>query len=201
MLGEETRSNGTVRNVDSSLERVQVLVRGLIDPRHQVTCNRRKVPLHPTGVSGEYAAGVRYRAWQPPSCLHPTIPVHVPLIFDLLDTWLKRSLGGCAYHVSHPGGRSHERFPVNAPEAEGRRLARFSTTRHTMGTFAPPREEVNPEFPLTLDLRCECPADSVQWTVGSDRSSTAPRRDRVTELLTPDDSPQTTDHRPLATDH
>ncbi len=153
VLGEETSAGGTARNVDSSVERMQVKVSGMIDPRFIVLCNGRRVPLHPTGVTGEYVAGVRYRAWQPPSCLHPNIPVHTPLVFDIVDTWSGRAIGGCTYHVSHPGGRADEQFPVNAYEAESRRLARFSSVGHTPGLMAIPNEERNPEFPFTLDLR------------------------------------------------
>jgi uncharacterized protein (DUF2126 family)/transglutaminase-like putative cysteine protease len=153
VLGEEPGGGGTVRYVDSSLERVQVKAQGLIGERFALTVNGRRLPLHPTGTQGEAVAGVRYRAWQPPVCLQPTIGAHAPLTFDLYDTWNERSIGGCTYHVAHPGGRNYETFPVNAYEAESRRLARFFATGATQGRFVPKPEPVNGDFPVTLDLR------------------------------------------------
>lgn len=153
VMGEEGAAGTTVRYVDSSLERIEVKVTGLIEPRHTVTVNGQAVPLQPTGRVGEYVSGVRYRAWQPASALHPTIGTHVPLTFDLVDTWLQRSLGGCQYHVAHPGGLSHDSFPVNAYEAESRRLARFFRMGHTAGAMVVPPARRSLEFPFTLDLR------------------------------------------------
>ena len=153
VLGEEGAPGGTVRYVDSSLERLEVKVKNFVDERYTLTCNGVKVPLHSTGTEGEYVAGVRYRAWQPPNALHPTIGVHTPLVFDLIDTWNGRSLGGCQYHVAHPGGRNYDLFPVNAFEAESRRLTRFFRMGHTHGKVSVKSPSGRPEFPITLDLR------------------------------------------------
>ena len=136
-----------------------MLVTGIVPGRHVVTCNRVPLPLQPTEVAGTMVAGLRYRAWQPPSALHPTIAVHTPLIFDVIDRWNGRSLGGCTYHVTHPGGRSYDRFPVNANEAESRRTSRFVVGGHTPGTVdidaldALAFRGPGTESPRTLDLR------------------------------------------------
>jgi uncharacterized protein (DUF2126 family)/transglutaminase-like putative cysteine protease len=153
VMGEEGTAGGTVRYVDASVERLQVRVTGLAPDRFLISCNGYAVPLRPTGQVGEFVGAVRYRAWQPASALHPTIGVHSPLTFDLFDSWMNRSMGGCQYHVVHPGGRSHEKFPVNSFEAESRRLARFSRIGHTPGTMTPAAAVIEPEFPFTLDLR------------------------------------------------
>ncbi|PLY06925.1 MAG: IMP dehydrogenase [Desulfuromonas sp.] len=175
VLGEEVTSQGTARFVDSSLERLQLLVTGLTEERHVITCNGRRLPLHSTGRRDQFVAGVRYKAWQPPSALHPTVASHSPLVFDVIDSWNGRSIGGCTYHVAHPGGRNYEVFPVNAITAESRRISLFQTTEHSQGSLMPkpefaqmgrffaegtppgpmepPQEEFNDEFPYTLDLR------------------------------------------------
>jgi uncharacterized protein (DUF2126 family)/transglutaminase-like putative cysteine protease len=153
VLGEEPAGGGTVRYVDSSVERLQVRARGLIADRFAVTVGEHRLPLHPTGANGEFVAGVRYRAWQPPECLQPTIGTHAPLVFDVVDTWNNRSIGGCTYNVAHPGGLSHDAFPVNSYEAESRRLARFFRQGRTPGKISARPVKLNPDFPFTLDLR------------------------------------------------
>ncbi|KQV60906.1 IMP dehydrogenase [Pelomonas sp. Root1217] len=153
VMGEEGSAGGNVRYVDASLERMELLVTGLVDPRHRVTVNGVPVPLQPTGRVGEFVCGVRYRAWLPESALHPTIPIHAPLTLDLVDTWQNRSLGGCRYSVAHPGGRNYETLPVNAYEAESRRLARFAAMGHTPGRVEVKEPQRSLEFPFTLDLR------------------------------------------------
>ncbi len=158
VLGEEATGHGTARFVDSSMERLQVKVTGAVAERHLVTVNGRAVPLHDSGEPGTLIAGVRYRAWHPPSGLHPTIDVHAPLTFDIVDRFSGRSLGGARYHVSHPGGRAYDVFPVNAVEAESRRASRFEARGHTPGDLDVAEIEaslqtIDPEHPMTLDLR------------------------------------------------
>lgn len=174
VLGEEMSSSGTARFVDSSLERVQVKLKDFNNARYILLCNECNVPLKATSVKGEYVCGIRYRAWQPQSALHPTIGIDTPLTFDIVDTWNGRSIGGCTYYVAHPGGRGYHSFPVNSYEAESRRFSRFGATTHTQDVlkllpslseghyieqnrepflYDMPVREVNSEYPCTLDLR------------------------------------------------
>jgi uncharacterized protein (DUF2126 family) len=175
VLGEETIRGGTARFVDSSVERIEIKISNFNPDRYMVTCHQIPIPLSETSVKGEYVSGIRYRAWSPPSALHPTIGTDVPLVFDIIDTWNNKSIGGCVYHVSHPGGRNYDTFRVNAYEAEGRRISRFWKHGHTQGPitpkvalthveryleksqipskFDPPPIKVNNDYPHTLDLR------------------------------------------------
>ena len=157
VLGEEVALSGTSRYVDSSVERLQIRVERMTPGRHVLTCNGRAIPLRATSTPGTWVAGVRYRAWQPPSALHPTIGVHSPLVFDVVDLQAGRSLGGCTYRVTHPGGRNYDRFPVNANEADARRTSRFGIVGHTPGTVDVAQLEAELAqlhgYPRTLDLR------------------------------------------------
>jgi uncharacterized protein (DUF2126 family)/transglutaminase-like putative cysteine protease len=155
VLGEEMTSGGMARYVDSSVERLQVTLSGVSGERYVVTCNGRRLPLRATATAGEMVAGLRFRAWNPPSALHPTIGVQAPLVFDIIDTWNGLAIGGCTYHVSHPGGRNYDALPINANEAEGRRISRFWNHGHTPSKTKQeiPQAEINCEFPCTLDLR------------------------------------------------
>ncbi len=167
VLGEEAAAGGLARYVDSSAERLQIKVSGLTEERHVLSCTGRRFPLTPTGVNGEYVSGIRYQAWAPWSAMHPTLQPQTPLVFDLVDLWNKRSLGGCTYHIVHPGGRSYDSFPVNAFEAESRRVSRFQQEGHRQGSFEKPvvtqtatpgsrrlvEEPLDPDFPCAFDLR------------------------------------------------
>lgn len=153
VMGEEPAGGGVSRAVDATVERLEIRATGLVPNRHIVACNGRIIPLSPTSVKDTFVAGVRFKAWSQPSSLHPRMPVHTPLVFDIIDATQGRSLGGCTYHVAHPGGRSFKSFPVNENEAEGRRLARFESIGHTPGKISTPSPENNPQFPYTLDLR------------------------------------------------
>jgi uncharacterized protein (DUF2126 family) len=170
VLAEETVSGSTVRSVDSSLERMQVKLSGVTaESRYTVACNGRAVPLHAAGAAGEMLAGVRYRARQLSVTLHPTVPVHAPLTFDIIDRWKQRSVGRCVYHVAPPDGRVYEKRPVNAAEAEARRSERFERVDAPSGPMAAPEAETNAVFPMTLDLRIPAPGEKREMTAGAGR--------------------------------
>jgi uncharacterized protein (DUF2126 family) len=163
VLAEESISGGTVRTVDSSLERIQVKVSGITEEsRYVVACNGRRIPLQLNREAGVAVAGVRYRARSLSATLHPTVPVHAPLVFNLIDCWKDRSIGQCAYHVSPPDGRLYTARPVNGAEAAVRRNERFQVTSPALGPMAPPEDEINSIFPMTLDLRLLPPKRRLQ---------------------------------------
>ncbi len=153
VLGEEMYQGSVSRSVDSSVERLQLKVEGYNDSHYLITCNGRPVPLRSTGQNGVYVAGIRYKAWAPPSCLHSTLPIHTPLVIDIIDRRYERSIGGCTYYVTHPGGRHYEKIPVNESEAESRLSSRFQAMGHSPGQRIIPATENNKDFPYTLDLR------------------------------------------------
>ena len=154
VLAEETVSGSTVRTVDSSMERLQVKLSGIVtEGRYVVACNGRRVPLTPTGTPGEAIAGVRYRARRLSKSLHPTVPVHAPLVFDLIDSWNSKCVAQCTYFVGHPQGLLYNGRPANAEEAEARRNERFQVAPTLPANVAIPAPEINPVFPMTLDLR------------------------------------------------
>jgi uncharacterized protein (DUF2126 family) len=180
VLGEELSNSGTARFVDSSVERIEVKVHQVFaEGRYALLCNGCPVSLSPTTIKGSYVAGIRYKAWNPPSALHPTVGVDTPLTLSLYDTWNKRSIGGCTYFVSHPGGRSYDSYPVNSFEAEARRISRYwkfgfapdplvpvsnkqqgnTSASRFVGDYTVQKDmelELQPssgEFPVTTDLR------------------------------------------------
>jgi uncharacterized protein (DUF2126 family) len=153
VLGEEAAAGQTSRTVDAAVERLQVKVSGFKKDRYLLSCNGRYVPLHPTAQSGQYISGVRFKAWEPVFTLHPHLPVHAPLVFDVIDLHHQRAIGGWTYHTAHPGGRNYEHLPINHEEAQNRRHQCFTPFGHTPGQIAIPKRRIHPEFPYTLDLR------------------------------------------------
>jgi uncharacterized protein (DUF2126 family) len=154
VLAEEAHSGRTVRTVDSSMERMQVKLSGFAtESRYVVACNERRVPLQPTGEPGVALAGVRFRARRLSASLHPTVPIHAPLVFHLIDRLRGYSIGQCTYHVGPPDGQQYSARPADAAEAEGRRMERFQVAAPSLLSMATPEEEANSLFPMTLDLR------------------------------------------------
>ncbi len=165
VLAEDSISGSTVRSVDSSLERIQIKLSGqTAKSRYVVACNGRRVPLHPTGTSGESIAGIRFRARKLNAALHPTIPVHSPLTFDLIDTWRNASVARCTYHAGRPGGELYPSRAADAEEAAARRRERFIVSTPPAGPISAPASESNPVFPMTLDMRWPSPGEIAEKT-------------------------------------
>ena len=153
VLGEESSNSGTSRYVDSSAERIEIMINGFVPERYAVAANGYKTPMRATGTSGEFVGGVRFKAWDPASAMHPTAAATPKVTIDVVDQHNDKSVFGCMYFVSHPGGMAYEHFPVNAREAQARRLSRFWPQGHSQGTLRVAEPIPSPEFPYTLDLR------------------------------------------------
>ncbi|MFN3193270.1 MAG: DUF2126 domain-containing protein [Aureliella sp.] len=155
VMGEEPGSSGTTRFVDSSVERVEVKLDNFDPTQLALICNGYRVPVHAMSQPGTFVAGIRFRAWQPPRCLHPTIGIHAPLHFELVELSRLKSIGGCTYYVVDPAGRGTDRFPINSLEAESRRGARFDARALTGGFIDLPNipaPSLDFSYPITMDM-------------------------------------------------
>ena len=120
VLAEEAVAGVVTRFIDAANQRVQVELTGLTPTHHILVCNGRRVPLQPTRTRGRFLAGVRYKAWNPPSSLHPTLWPVYSLVFDLLDARTGEVLGGCTWFPARPSlvGFSAAPAPVASGEPE-----------------------------------------------------------------------------------
>ena len=138
VLAEEATSAGVVRFVDSANERAQVRVTGLAPGRYVLACNGRRVPMQPGGAHDELIAGVRYKTANPQATLHPTTPVLTALVFDLIDTWSGRAVGGCTYVIPPRPGVGGP-VAISPGVAEGEGSGRRPEVRAAAPRFVPPR--------------------------------------------------------------